>query len=475
MAAPASGYRFRTFTIVWAGQFASMVGSNLTGFALGVYVYRLTGSAVTLGLVFTIALLPAILASPLTGPLVDRWGSRRSLLVSNTGAMAVTLALALLLWTGAFALWQVYVIVSALSVLGALEQPAFGSLAPRLVPKKQLDRANGMRMVAAASSEVLAPVTAGFLLLAIHIYGVILMDVVSFGLALATLLVVRIPHGEVAGQDEAGDEAAAAQDSAGGIGALLAEFREGWRYITQRRGLLALLLFLGAVNFSAGFIDLLLIPMVLSFGSSSALGTVLSIGGLGMISTGVAVSVWGGPRRRVRGILGFSLLLTVATVIGAARPNVAMVAIGAFVFMGSLGVIVSTNQSVWQTKVEPRMLGRAMAIVTMVASIPQLIAYALAGALADGVFEPLVGRDRVHSHALSLLIGDGPGRGIALLVMVMGLLIAVSVGVCAANPRLRRLEDELPDVPDVAQEDADGADGADEAVPEPAAARISTS
>jgi MFS family permease len=433
MTQPASG--FRTWVTLWCGQFASLVGSSVSGFALGVYVYQLTGSATTLGLVLALGLLPLILASPVAGSLVDRWGSRRALIVSNVGAMVVTLALAVLLLTGTFAVWHVYVVVSAMSALAALTIPAFASLAPQLVPRQHLGRANGMRMFALAASEVLGPVVAGFLLLAIDIYGIVLIDVISFGLAIVTLLVVRIPHTR---QET--------EETTGGRWALLAEFRDGWRYVAARPGLFALVLFLGAVNFSAGFVDLLITPLVLAFASSDALGAVLSIGGIGMIVTSLAVSAWGGPRRRVRGILGFSLVLAVATVVGSARPSVALVAVAAFAFMGGLGVIISTNQSIWQTKVEPHLLGRVMAILNMVASVPQLVAYAVAGLAADRVFEPLAGRDEVRSGTLAMVVGDGPGRGIALLMMVMGLLIALSVGVAAMYPRLRNLEDELPDV-----------------------------
>jgi MFS family permease len=448
MAAQSSG--FRTFVVIWIGQFASLVGTNLSGFALGVYIYELTGSATKLGFIFALAILPAILASPFTGALVDRWGSRRALIVGNVGAMIVTMVLALLLATDTFALWNGYLVVAATSVLWALEVPAFASLVPHLVAKRHLGRANGMRMFATAASDVLAPVAAGFLLLAVDIYGIVIIDFLSFGLAITTLLLVRIPD----------TRAEAAKERTGGVRAMLVEFSEGWRYVAARRGLLALLLFLGAVNFSAGFVDLLITPLVLAFDSAGGLGTVLSIGGVGMIITSVVVSTWGGPRRRVRGMLGFSLVLAVATIVGSMRPSLLLVAAAAFVFMGVLGIIITTNQSIWQTKVEPHLLGRVMALLNMVATFPQVVAYTVAGTTAERVFEPLVGRDEVRS-GLVPLIGDGPGRGAALLMMVMGLLIAVWVAVFAMNSRLRHLEDELPDV----------ISEPGEAQPEPAVAR----
>ncbi|MER7455849.1 MFS transporter [Micromonospora sp. NPDC126480] len=424
----------RAFTVVWAGQFLSLLGSGLTAFALGVHVYRVTGSATTLSAVFALSLLPAIVVTPLTGALVDRWGTKRSLLVSNIANMVIALVLATLLFSGTFAIWHVYPIVAASSVVAALELPAFATLGPRLVAKEQLGRVNGMRMSAIATNEVLAPVAAGFLLVAVGLRGIVVLDLITFGLALLSVAIVPIPRDiDTDGQ------------TAGRLTGLLVSFREGWRYVAAQPGLTALLLFLGAINLSAGFIDLLITPLVLSFASADELGMALSIGGVGMVLSGIAVTVTGGPRRRVRGILIGSLAMAVATIAGATRPNVALVAAAAFVFMGALGVVLATNQALWQSKVEPRLLGRVAALLNTASQIPQLIAYLLAGVLVDRVFDPAVGGEDVRSPGLAAVIGDGPGRGAALLMMIVGALIVVSVAVAAAAPRLRGLERELPD------------------------------
>jgi MFS family permease len=425
-----------------------MIGSALSGFALGVYVYRQTGSVVTLGLIYALAFLPLILASPFAGSVVDRFGPRWGMIASSTGSMLVMLTLALLLVTHAFATWQVYVIVTVNSALRALQMPAFAASVPLLVPKREIGRANGMRTIGLAASQVLAPVAAGFMLLAIHIYGIILIDCVSYGLAIATLLLISIPtarHTEPM--------------TAISVLALLKEFMVAWRYVADRCGLLALLAFIVGINFCGGFADLLIIPLVLAFGTPGALGAVLSIGGTGMIVASVAMSARGGPRRRVRGLYASSLMMAIAIVIGSARPNVALVATAAFFFLGALAIIISTHQGIWQTKVEPQLLGRVLALVNMVGSVPQLLAYALAGLAADLVFVPLVGRDHVRSHLLALLVGNGPGRGFALLLMSTGALVVVLTVLAAMSARLRHLEEELPDVTPEDLDDAAGGAG----------------
>lgn len=425
----------RPFLALWCGQTVSMCGSALSGFALGVYVYTLSGSVVTLGFVYALAFLPLILASPFAGSFIDRFGPRWGLLVSNVGALLVMLTLALLLVTHTFAIWQVYVIVTINSALRALQMPAFQASVPLLVPKRNIGRANGMRTFGLAASQVLAPVAAGYMLLAIHIYGIILIDCASYVSAIVTLLFISIPQAQ---RTEA--------MTAISVSGLLKEFMVAWRYVAERRGLVALLAFIVGINFCAGFADLLIIPLVLAFGTTGALGAVLSIGGIGMIVASVSMSVRGGSRPRVAGLYLSSLLMALAIVIGSARPNVALVAAAAFFFLGALAIIITINQGIWQTKVEPQLLGRVLALVNMVASIPQLLAYALAGLVAADVFEPLVGRDHVRSHLLAMFIGNGPGRGFALLLMSTGALVLALTVLAAASARLRHVDVELPDV-----------------------------
>lgn len=453
MTAPTSG--FRTFSILWCGQFVSLTGSALSGFALGVYVYQVTGSATTFGLIFALASLPFLLASPFTGSLVDRWGPRRALLVGNCGGLLVMLVLAVMLFAKVFVPWHVIPLVAGLSVLAALQVPAFEASVPLLVPKRHLGRANGMRLLALATSQVLAPVAAGFLLVAIGIYGIVLMDCVTFGAGILTLLYIRIPPARREGEA-----------STGGALALLKDFRVAWRYVAERRGLVALLAFIASLEFCAGFIDLSVTPLILAFASSAALGTILSIGGIGMVASSLAMTAWRGPRRRITGVLGFSLMLALATILGSLRPNTTLIAIATFIFLGSLAVVIGSNRGLWQTKVEPHLLGRVIALLNMTATVPQLLAYTLAGLAADHIFTPLVGRDRVRSPLVADLVGQGPGRGFALLMMVVGVVLAVCVVLSYLYPPLRHLDD----LPDVTSEDE--ATAGESAAADPAESRV---
>ncbi len=437
MAAPRS---FRAFTVLWVGQFASLTGSGLTSFALGVYAYQRTGSVTTLSLVYALAFLPFLIAAPFAGALVDLWGPRRSLVCSNVVAATTMLLYAAILATGTFALWQVCVVVSCLSLTQALETPALETAVPALVPKRHLGRANGMLMLAIASSKLLAPMIAGILLIAIGLSSIILIDCISYGLALLSLALVRIPHHRRTDEEPPRSTRPAA---------LLRDFRQAWHYVAARRGLVVLLVFSAVVNFCGAVVQLMITPLVLAFASSATLGTVLSCAGLGMLVASVAMSAWGGPRRRNAGILGFALVMGAAMIAGSLRPDPVLVAVSAFVALGSSAVVMTCNQSIWQVKVEPQLRGRVLALLTVAFSAPALLAFGVAGFLADHVFEPLVGRDEVRAGFLQALVGTGEGRGYALQIMVMGVLIMLCTLGALLSPRLRHLDTELPDtIPD---------------------------
>ncbi|HEV7508305.1 MAG TPA: MFS transporter [Thermoanaerobaculia bacterium] len=421
-----------TFAVIWGGQVISALGSYLTGFALGVWIYQQTGSATLFALISLATTVPAILLSPFAGALVDRWDRRWAMIVSDGGAAAATLALALLIWRGRLEMWHIYVLMTVISSFSALSWPAFTAAITMLVPKRHLGRASGMTQMGDAGAQILSPLIAGALVVSIGRQGVVLIDFVSYLFAIAALLVVRIPR------------PVAKETTAAGT-SLLQDARQGWSFIRQRPGLLSLLLLLAITNIGAGLIQVLLAPMVLSFASADLLGRVLTTAGFGVLAGGLLMSVWGGPRRRVAGILGFLLLEGLILPIGGLRQSILLIAAGAFVYMFTLPIINGASQALWQTKVEPDLQGRVFAVRRMVALSTLPIAYLVAGPLADHVFEPLLAAGGPLAGSVGRIIGVGKGRGIALMLIVIGLLTVVAVAIASRFPRLTRLESELPD------------------------------
>ena len=423
----------KTFAIIWLGQVVSLVGSGLTSFALGVWVFERTGSATEFALIGLAAVLPRVLLSPLAGAIVDRWDRRRVMIAADLGAGLSTLLVILLLAMGRLELWHIYVLTLASAAFGTVQWPAFMAVITLLIPQKNLGRANGMVQFGQASSEILSPALAGVLMGPIGLEGVILIDVVTFVFAVGTLLLVRLPQ-----------PAAGAMDTPE-KGAIWQDLTFGWRYIFARPGLRGLLLFFAAVSFLWGMVGALIVPLILSWTSSDTLGAVISIAGLGMLVGSLVMSIWGGPRRRVNGILAFELLSGVCFVLIGLRPSFWPVAAGAFGAHVTIAIVFGSNQAIWQSKVAPDIQGRVFATQQMVTRAASPLAYLLAGPLADRVFEPFMAGGGALATGFGQVLGTGAGRGIGLLFVLMGVAkMAVSLA-GALNPRIRHVEDDLPD------------------------------
>lgn len=433
MDSQSASQRTTTFLIIWLGQVVSLVGSGLTSFALGVWVFEQTGSATQFALIGLSAVLPRVVLSPLAGVMVDRWDRRGLMIVGDVGAGLSTLVVALLLLGSRLEIWHIYLLAGVNAALGTVQWPAFAATTSLLVSKENLGRANGMVQFGQAASEILAPALAGVLVGVIGLDGVILIDVATFVFAVLTLLLVRFPRPMVMGVNTPEDAS------------LWRGLSVGWRYISARPGLMGLLLFMATVNFLWGMVAALITPMILSWTSSDALGVIISIAGAGMLTGSLVMSAWGGPRRRVKGVLNPEMLSGLCFVLMGLRPSSWLVAAGAFGAHVTIAVVFGCNQAIWQSRVEPQVQGRVFATEQMVARSAAPLAYLLAGPLADRVFEPLLALDGPLAGSLGLVLGAGPGRGIGLLFVLMGAIKVVITLLGWLNPHLRNVEDELPE------------------------------
>jgi len=434
---------FRTFAIILAGQFVSLIGSGMAGFALGVWVFETTRSATQFSLMSFCGAIPAIIVAPVAGVLVDRWDRRWAMILPDFVAGLSTVAILLLVLVDALAVWHLYIVVAINATFSGFQQPAFAASVPLLVPKRHLGRAAGISQATAAGPQIITPFLAGALLAIIALKGILIVDLVTMSFAIATLLVVRIPRPPVT---DAGGR---------GGGAFFKEAIYGWTYLRERAGLMAMLILFAGINFALGMMQVLLTPLVLSISpddpdlARQQLGVVLSVAALGFAVGSIMMGVWGGPRKRVRGILGFLIVQAVLLFLGGVRPSVTLIATAAFIYMFVAPVIMGCSQVIWQTKVAPDVMGRVFAFRRVVALSSLPLAYLIAGPLADYVFEPWLAVDGTLAGTVGAIIGVGPGRGIGLLYIFLGLIMLLAVALGSLSRNLRNVEEDLPDaIPD---------------------------
>ncbi len=423
----------RTFLIIWFGQVISLIGSGLTSFALGVFIYNRTGAATPLALSLVAASVPNLVLLPFAGALVDRWDRRRVLVLSDSGAALVTLTLWALLATGHLEVWYVYAGNAVASALGAFQRPAYMALPSLLVPKKQFGRVGGLMQLANAVSGVVAPLAAGFMVAVIGIEGVFLVDFATYLFALSTLLVVRIPS------------PAPQSGSAAGRGSLLRQAAFGWGYLRERPGLLGMLVLFAIVNFALGFYSALFTPLVLSRFGAEVLGSLLSVSGLAMLGGSLVMSAWGGSQRKIFTLLGAISLCGLGMGTVGLRPDVLLMGAGNLVFFGLVPIANAASQAIWLAKVAPDVQGRVFAARMMIGSAITPLAYLLAGPLADRVAEPLMAEGGALAGTAGHILGTGSGRGFGLIVVLTGLVVAVAPLLAAFIRPVRRVELELPD------------------------------
>ena len=424
----------RTFIILWFGQLVSLLGSGLTGFALSLWVYKNTNSVTQFALMSVLTMLPNIIISPLAGALGDRHDRRKVIFLSNCGSGLSILSIALLFFIGHLEIWQIYLATAASSAFNALQWPAYDATVTQLVPPQHLVRANGMFQLGLAVAQLISPVLGGFLLVTIQIQGVLILDAITFVFCLVMLLLVRFPKPRTTTKAEVSKNL------------VWHDTLVGWHYITTRPGLFWLLIINCVYHFVEGIAVVLSIPLFLSFTSTTVLGTMLSIGGSGMVFGTALISTWGGGKRRIYNVLGFMLLGGLCMLVAGLRRDVLLCTFAIFLHYFSLPIVVSCRQAIFQSKIASDVQARVYAVNRMLINLSLLLAYLVAGPLADRVFEPLLTINGPLAGSVGKIIGVGPGRGIGLLFIVMGMLLMVVILTSYLSPRLRLVESELPNV-----------------------------
>ena len=423
----------RTFGLVWFGQTVSIIGSALTSFALYVWVYQQTGSVTQYAMINVFASLTGLLVGPFSGVAVDRYDRRRLMLLADVGAALVSSSVLALAVSGLLRPWHVYLIVAVATALLNFHGPAFTASTTLLVPRRQLARAAGMRQMSEAAASVIAPLLGGYLLIRLQLPGVVLIDLTTFLFAFVTLLLVRIPqpprteHSAVAGVS------------------WWQQAVYGWQYLKERRPLMRLLIYVVCLNFVFGMALILFTPLVLSFATAPELGRVLSMGGAGALVGGLLMSLTGGPKKRMWGVIGFAFVASLSLVLVGASRSLAVISVGAFLVAAGLPLINASAQAIWQAKVAPELQGRVFAFRRLLGQGSTPIALLLAGPLADRVFEPWMAEGGALAGSVGRFIGVGDGRGIALLYLVLAVLV-LGIGIWGALSRgLAGVEEEVPD------------------------------
>jgi MFS family permease len=426
----------KAFVVIWIGQIVSLLGSAMTGFAVTIWVYEGTEKATALALTGFFFITPLLILSPVAGALVDRYDRRWMMILSDLASGITTIAVLLLYLTGHLQVWHLFVTNAISGAFQSFQWPAYSAAITLMLPKEHYARASAMLELAGSGSQIFAPMLAGALLAPLGLVGILVIDIVTFAIAICTLLIIKIPEPKTA---DTGRPAS---------GSLLQESVYGFRYIIRRPSLLGLQSVFMVGNFFYNLAFTVLAAMILARTGNDrlALGSVMSAGAIGGVVGGIGMTAWGGFKRRIHGVLLGWMMggITGVVLIGLGKTLPIWIAAA---FAGSLAtpLINGSNQAIWQSKVAPGVQGRVFSIRRLIAWFVAPISTLLAGPLADLQLEPAMAPGGSMADVFGGLVGTGPGSGMALLFVGAGILVAV-VGLGGyLIPAVREVEDRLPD------------------------------
>ncbi|MGI6095281.1 MAG: MFS transporter [Lachnospiraceae bacterium] len=401
---------FPKFMLLWAGELISAVGSGLTSFGLGVYVFQSTGSAGSMALVTLLAFLPTLLLSVPAGVLADRY-DRRMLMMLGDGCSALGILYVLLcMMRGEAALWQICTGVFISSTFSALLEPSYRATVTDLLTKEEYSKASGMVSLAGSARYLISPVLAGVLLAVSDIKLLLLIDIGTFfptvfGAAFirkkiaAKTVECRPPFGE--------------------------SLRQGWNTIVGNRGIFILVAVSSVMTCFMGSFQILAQPLILDFADSAALGIGETVCAGGMLVSSLFLGIQGIRRGYVK-VLSVSLLAAGFAMVGfGIWENIYPICLFGFLFFATLPFANNCLDYLVRTNIPDELQGRAWGVIGFLSQIGYVAAYSTAGAVADGI-------------AAGFQIGVG--RGAAAVVILAGILLAITAGILYQMKSVRALE-----------------------------------
>lgn len=405
----------KSYLLLWSTQSLSALGSGMTSYALVLWLYTNSGSALKTALLSVFSYAPYVLMSIFAGALSDRWNKKRTMLFCDLAAALSTVAVFMLIKANALEVWHLYLLNALNGLMNTVQQPAGEVAATLLIPKEHYQKTGGLRSFSQSLNSILTPIIATALFTLAGIEAVIAVDLITFGAAFLTLLLfIKIPEPEKA---------------VGGGETLLRSARKGLVWLKRNPLVLNLILFLACINFVASVYDAALPAMILSrrAGGEAVLGTVNACVGIATLVGSVFAAILPAPKNRVR-VICIALLFSMSTenFMLAFGGTPVIWCIGAVLGWLPIPLMNANMDVIFRTEIPPEMQGRVFSCRNALQFFTIPLGFLAGGFFVDTVFEPfMAGRP---SDSLSVfLFGEEKGSGAAMLFFVIGV---VGVVIC---------------------------------------------
>lgn len=280
--------------------------------------------------------------------------------------------------------------------------------------------------LASSSKYLLSPIIAGFLLGFTDVKTILIIDICTFFITVFAISIVRknLAVKKVKKQRPH----------------FIIDLQEGWKFIVSKKGILLLTILLTIVTFYMGFLQTLFTPMVLPLADAKTLGMILSISATGLLIGSLFIGVFNIKKSYAKVLaagLGFAGIFF--SLIGL-TTNAYFITGAGFLFFLALPFINTSADVLIRKNIPNDFQGRAWGIIGVISQLGYVVAYALAGVLADYIFNPLLSVNGLLAPTIGKIIGTGEGRGIGLLFIISGIFIVILSIVISKIESIRVLE-----------------------------------
>ena len=405
----------RPWLVLWSTQSLSALGSAMTNFALVLWLYQKSGSALETALLSVCSYAPYVIMSIFAGALSDRWNKRCTMLVCDLLAALCTVIVLVMLRADALLPWHMYLLNAINGLMNTVQQPAADVAATLLIPKKYYQQTCGLRSLSQSLNTILTPAIASALFAFAGMEAVIAVDLGTFAVAFIALWrFIRIPE---------------IPRNGGSREPLLSSAASGLRWLKQNPLILKLILFLAWINLVASAHEAALPAMLLprANGGETVLGLVNTCAGVATMAGSAMATMLPAPRSRVRAIC-LSLLLSMGTenfILAFGRTPMVWCA-GSVLGWIAIPLMGANLDVIFRSTIPAEVQGRVYSCRNTMQFFTIPVGYLLGGALVDGVFEPYMA---AASEQALQLFGSGKGSGASAMLFVLGV---VGTAVCLA-------------------------------------------
>jgi MFS family permease len=387
-----------------------MIGSGLTIFALGVYVYQQTHLVSSYTFILLCVFIPPFILKPFGGILADRYDRRLMMLIGDLGATLGLLFIFFMMSRGDIQLWQIYLGIAISSSFSAFQEPAYKALITDFIPKDQYAKASGLVQLAGSAQYLISPFLAGILLTIIDIKFIFMIDISTFLIASVVIIWIRKTLGITKTEKPKQN--------------FIADFKEGIQEFSKNKGVVHLVVTTMIVLFFVGLLQSLFIPMLLSLTSTKTAGITQSICASGMLIGSLFIGLFGSKSKHVK-ILSISLFLAGLFFANLGlSTSIIFITMAGFMFFAVLPFVNTSIEVLIRKNIDNKKQGRVWSIISTITYLGSIIAFVVAGFLADKIFNPLLESNGILTQSVGLIIGTGEGRGIGLMFIVSGVIIS---------------------------------------------------